>query len=74
LCDICGHPRASHFAVYKKGKRRCIFRSVDIQSLRQLPCNCSGYVPIEGNLAEASFATPETGPIPRLRPPRTNRS
>ena len=69
LCDSCGHPRASHAAVYKKGRRHCTFRAFDLQSLRHRECECRGYVPVEGALSDAAFAQPETGPLPRLRPP-----
>ena len=67
LCDQCGHPRADHVAVYAKGERQCKFRAVDVQSLSHLPCACTSYTPVEGRLANASFAAPDSGPLPRLR-------
>jgi hypothetical protein len=75
LCDTCGHPRAKPVAVYKKGKRRCAFRTYDMQSLAYLDCDCPGYAPVEGGLSEAEFARPDSGPLPPLRlantePPR----
>jgi hypothetical protein len=53
--------------VFSKGKRACNFRSFDLQSLSRLECDCAGYALIEGRLADADFAQPDSGPIPRLR-------
>jgi hypothetical protein len=73
LCDGCGHPRSSHVAVFKKGRPSCGFSAFDRQSLRYLSCDCAGYAPVEGALSDASFAQPDTGPLPRLRQPQADR-
>jgi hypothetical protein len=73
LCDGCGHPRRDHVRVYVKGgERECRRRIGDFQTLTSSACPCSGYVPVEGALADAAFAQadPEIGedvPIARLR-------
>ena len=73
LCDECGHPRRDHVRVYVKGgKRECRRRIGDFQSLTSMPCGCSGYVPVDGSLADASFAQPDPpvpadAPLPPLR-------
>lgn len=67
LCDSCGHPRAKHLAVFRKGKRHCAFRAFDLQSLSRPHCDCRGYVPVDGSLSEAAFAQPDTEPLQPLR-------
>lgn len=57
LCDTCGHPRRDHVRVYiKGGKRECRRRIGDFQTLTSTACSCTGYVPVEGSLADAGFA------------------
>lgn len=72
LCDECGHPRRDHVRVFVKGgPRECRRRIGDFQSLSSAPCECRGYVPIEGSLGDAGFAQPdvvdEDEPLPALR-------
>jgi hypothetical protein len=72
LCDTCGHPRRDHVRVYVQGGRReCRRRIGDFQTLSSAPCDCTGYVPLEGSLADASFAAPDPDlsaePLPQLR-------
>ena len=77
LCNSCGHPRSDHVRVYVKGgKRECRRRIGDFQTLSSAPCDCAGYVPLAGALADAEFAQAEVAgeePLPALRlapPPR----
>ena len=53
------------------GKHECRRRIGDFQTLTSELCDCSGYVPIEGALADATFAQPSTEaeeqPLPQLR-------
>jgi hypothetical protein len=74
LCDSCGHPPATHLAVFRKGQGGCSFTALDVQSLSHIPCSCKGYVPVAGALSDAGFAQPDDGPLPRLRPPAATRS
>jgi hypothetical protein len=53
--------------VFQKGRRRCTFEAFDVQSLSRLGCECPGYTVVEGSLADAAFAQPDTGPLPKLR-------
>jgi len=69
LCGSCGHPRSHHVAVFRKGKRACNFRAFDLQSLSRSECDCPGYSVVDGELADAGFAQPDTEPLPRLRLP-----
>jgi hypothetical protein len=72
LCDECGHPRRDHVRVYVKGgKHECRRRIGDFQSLTSSLCTCSGYAPVDGAIADATFAQPDViepdEPLPRLR-------
>ena len=73
LCDGCGHPRRDHVRVYVKGgTRACRRRIGDFQTLTSAACSCTGYVPVEGSLADAGFAEPDTvidddAPMAQLR-------
>jgi len=72
LCDRCGHPRNDHTHVYARsappGCRRVVG---DFQSLRKWRCDCAGFKPVSGRLADAAFAEPD--PDPLLRPLRVVR-
>ena len=68
LCDACGHPRADHTHVFAWNAPKGCNRVVgDFQSLRSWRCECEGFRPIRGSLAEATFAAPEDLPVPPLR-------
>lgn len=72
LCHTCGHPRRDHVRVFVQGGRReCRRRIGDFQTLSSAACECTGYVPVEGSLADALFAAPDFDyseePFPQLR-------
>jgi len=74
LCDACGHPRRDHVRVFVQGgARECRRRIGDFQTLSSAPCACTGYVQVDGPLADASFAQPDPDlhdePLPQLRRP-----
>jgi hypothetical protein len=61
----------------KGGERECRRRIGDFQTLTSKACACSGYVPVEGPLADAGFAQPDPVvggemPIARLRVVKRN--
>ena len=72
LCDCCGHSRADHSRVFaKRGSKGCSRIVGDFQSGRSWPCDCEGFLPVGGDLADAAFAaspeTPSLHPLPVLR-------
>ena len=75
LCDRCGHPRSDHTRVFARRSRKGCTRIVgDFQTLRSWPCDCEGFRPIEGRLAEADFAASQVRAteLPALRRARSS--
>jgi hypothetical protein len=72
LCDRCGHPRADHTRVFARRNRKGCARILgDFQTGRSWTCDCEGFRPLDGTLADARFAVeeaePDDGPLPPLR-------
>lgn len=68
LCDRCGHRRAAHSGVFRRGGRSCGHVRVDFQTGVRLPCACEGFIPLTGGLRDATFLDrdPDEG-LPPLR-------
>jgi hypothetical protein len=69
LCDRCGHPRRDHTRVFARRNAKGCKRVVgDFQSLTSWQCECEGFRPVVGALADAAFAAPDApGRLPPLR-------
>lgn len=64
LCDRCGHPRGDHTHVFVRGVPLGCRRVIgDFQSLSSWRCDCEGFQPVVGALADASFTEPDPDPL-----------
>jgi hypothetical protein len=70
LCDCCGHPRGRHTGVYDKSARSCKYVWFDVPSLSKITCDCAGFAPVTGALADAGFANAADDDTPLRIAPR----
>ena len=50
---------ATHVATTSVSTSKAVRRIGDFQTLTSTACSCTGYVPVEGSLADAGFAEPD---------------